>query len=883
MTNENLTHEEAALRASTISVDSYDVHIDLTHAKSDLETYPVATTIRFSASKGASTFIDYIHQSLESVKLNGLTLPLDQAVQGSRILLPQLEEHNTLSIKGRSYFSRSGEGLHRYLDPADGRIYLYTQYEPADCRRVFPNFEQPDLKAVFNFRITAPKNWVVSSNGELDREIEDPSDPSISQRVFKPTAPISTYITALVAGEYYTAFDTYTPSSRVNSGPIPLVAYCRQSLKEHFDYQNIFTVTKQGLDFFQDLFDYPYPYPKYEQAFVPEYNLGAMENPGLVTFTEGYIFISGADQSQLESRANVICHEMSHMWFGDLVTMKWWNDLWLKESFADFMGHLGAAEANGYQDAWVTFANSRKAWAYRQDQLPTTHPIVADIPHLEAARQNFDGITYAKGASALKQLVAYVGFDQFIEAVRLYFKRFEWSNTTLDDFLGVLDEVSDRDVRTWAKAWLQTSGLSELSCERRTAEDGSVRLLVRQLLPEGVPLELGRPHLLKVACFESRAGRLEQTGVLSADLPVGRGEVEVVLTERERGVVAAADLLLLNAEDLTYAKVALSEADGLEVALSQVSTVDDALSRGLLWGALWNMVRDGKLACSRFVKAVGLAAGFEGSASLLSNILGQAQAAISVYCPEVDRGKLWDSLYLDLAAALAGAREGSDRQLILVRSLLAVSAFSPLGLDFAGDVSRGARSEVEGFLSLAPGLAYDQTLGWKALGALAAQGVVSEVELAEARSFSPSATAERGFAFARAALPTVAAKEAAWRLVTEDLSLSNELLSATAAGFQLGSGQLLGRYRLAFFDVLASTWAARTGGMATRVIRGLFPAVELADGGVEDHPVVRATEAWLAEHVDAPSALRRLVIELGDDAVRALRVQQVNALGAGLV
>lgn len=878
--NENLTQEEAALRARTISVDTYDVHVDLTHASSDFETYPVATTVRFTASEGASTFIDYIHQSVESVKLNGVSLPVDEVVEGSRITLPGLQAENTLTIKGRSYFSRSGEGLHRYIDPADGKVYLYTQYEPADCRRVFPNFEQPDLKAVFNFRITAPKSWVVSSNAELDREIDDPSDSSISKRVFKSTAPISTYITAIVAGEYFTAFDTYTPASAVNSGPIPLVAYCRQSLKEHFDYQNIFAVTKQGLDFFQDLFDYAYPYPKYEQAFVPEYNLGAMENPGLVTFTEGYIFVSGADESQLEGRANVICHEMSHMWFGDLVTMKWWNDLWLKESFADFMGHLGAAEANGYKDAWVTFANSRKAWAYRQDQLPTTHPIVADIPHLEAARQNFDGITYAKGASALKQLVAYVGFDQFIEAARVYFKRFEWGNTTLDDFLGVLDEVSDRDVRTWAEAWLQTSGLSELSCKRVTGADGSVQLVVRQQLPVGVPAGLGRPHLLKIALFVSEGGRLVPTGVVSADIPVGQCEVVVGLTEQEQALVAAADVVLLNAEDLTYAKVALAEADGLEFALSQVSSVEDALSRGLLWGSLWNMVRDGKLASRRFVLAVGQAAAAEPSATLLSNIVDQAQAAISLYTPAGARGELWDALYAALSEALAGAKEGSDEQLILVRALLSVSAHSQLGLEFAQDLARGASGQVEGFISDAPGMSYNQTLGWKALGALAVQDAVTRQELDEARSFRPSATAERGYAFATAALPVAAAKQAAWNLVTEDMGLSNELLSATAAGFQHGPEELRTGYRDAFFELLAPTWAARTGGMATRVIRGLYPAVELAEGTAGTHPVVRATERWLAEHTDAPTALVRLVRELLDDAVRILNAQAYNASAA---
>ncbi|MFW0180423.1 aminopeptidase N [Rothia sp. P5766] len=877
MKNENLSQQEAATRADLITVDTYDIHIDLTHAAAGFETFPVATTVRFTAAAGQSTFIDYIHQAVDSVKLNGKTLPLDDVVQGSRITLPNLEKENTLTIKGRSYYSRSGEGLHRYTDPADNRTYLYTQYEPADCRRVFPCFEQPDLKAVFNFRVTAPKTWVVSSNAELDRELEDPSDSTISKRVFKPTARISTYITAILAGEYFVARDTYSPKSSVNSGKIPLVAYCRQSLAEHFDHDNIFAVTKQGLNFFQELFDYPYPYPKYEQAFVPEYNLGAMENPGLVTFTENYIFVSGADQSQLESRANVICHEMSHMWFGDLVTMKWWKDLWLKESFADFMGHLGAAEANGYKESWVTFANSRKAWAYRQDQLPTTHPIVAEIPHLEAARQNFDGITYAKGASALKQLVAYVGFDEFIAAARLYFKRHAWGNTTLDDFLAALDEVSDRDVRSWADAWLLTSGLSELSCRLVRDEQGNpATLTVQQALPPQVPASIGRPHRLQLATLALAHGRLTQTASIPLEMPAGTEEAQVKLSADELAQVADAAVLLLNAEDLTYAKVALTEQTGLSTALRHVSTLEDPLSRGLLWGSFWNMTRDSKLEANRFVTAVCQALPQEKSATLLSNIVAQAQSAISLYTPQDQRSLLWDALFRALLSALETATPGSDEQLIMVRTALSLTSHTRLGSDFARDVARGAYGPVDGHIPQAPGVRYNQTLGWKALNALAVNQQVTEQELDQARSYCPSATAERGYAFALAALPTAEAKAKAWQAVTGNPDLSNDLLSATAAGFQQGPESLRTEYRSPYFELLAQTWSERSGGMATRIIRGLYPAVELAEGRLDNHPVITATKDWLSQNQDAPTALVRLIRELLDDAQRILAAQEFN-------
>ncbi|MDO4898999.1 MAG: M1 family aminopeptidase, partial [Rothia sp. (in: high G+C Gram-positive bacteria)] len=624
----------------------------------------------------------------------------------------------------------------------------------------------------------------------------------------------------------------------------------------------------------QDLFDYAYPYPKYEQAFVPEYNLGAMENPGLVTFTESYIYVSGATESQLESRANVICHEMSHMWFGDLVTMKWWDDLWLKESFADFMGTLGAKEANGFEDAWVTFANQRKAWAYRQDQMPTTHPIVADIPHLEAARQNFDGITYAKGASALKQLVAYVGFDQFIESARVYFKRFAWGNTTLEDFLGVLDEVSDRDVRLWASAWLQTSGLSELSTERVRDDTGLLtQLRLTQELPVGVPETLGRPHQLKLATFTLDDNKLVETTVLPVEVPAGMPTFEVELTDAQRDHVSQADLLLLNAEDLTYAKINISEGDGRALALSHVSTIADALSRGVVWVSLWGQVRDGKLPASAFVQAVGNAASQESSATLLSNLMNQAQSAISLYAPQAQREELWDSLYLALYEALAQTEAGSDSQLILLRALLAISAHSKLGLELAQDVARGAYQTIAGDITEVPGIRYNQTLGWKALCALAVQDAVPQELLNQARAHKSSATAERGFAFATAALPTAVAKQAAFTAVTTDKNLSNDLLSATASGFQHGPENLRTSYRDTYFDLLLPTWQHRSIGMASRIIQGLYPTVDIAELTGQGHPVVLATEAWLAANQSAPTALRRLLAELLDDALRILNAQ----------
>ena len=886
MNNENLSREEAAERSALISVDTYDVHVDLTHAKNpESESYPTVTTVRFSSrTPGSETFIDYIHDSIDSVKLNGVELKLDEVIDGARIRLAKLQSENVLTIHGRSYYSRSGEGLHRYFDPSDGRVYLYTQHEPSDCRRVFPNFEQPDLKAVFNFRITAPKDWVVSSNGVLESQVTDPTDDSITKRVFSPTAKISTYITAIVAGEYFTATTTYKPKSKVNSGDIPLVVYCRQSLKPHFDYDHIFKVTENGLDFFQDLFDYPYPYPKYEQAFVPEYNIGAMENPGLVTFTEDYIFVSGATEDDLEGRTNTICHEMAHMWFGDLVTMKWWDDLWLKESFADFMGTLGAKEANHFEDAWVTFANNRKAWAYMQDQLPTTHPIVADIPHLEAAAQNFDGITYAKGASVLKQLVAYVGFKTFIEAAHVYFKRFEWGNTSLNDFLQVLNEVSGRDMQAWANAWLQTSGVSGLGTKRLYDADGQLTdLILTQELPVQHPTELGRPHVAKLETFALTDGKLTSTGLLSLEYPAERvSEYRVELTGEQKKLVGEADLLMLNAEDHTYAKVALTDEDGLQAAIEGVSTLESALSRGLIWGSLWENVRDARLPVTTYVDAVVRNVSKEPSASLLGTMVNNAQVAIATFSAPTGRERLYDTLYEAFSAALAQAQPGSDEQLILLRGLISVSTNATKGEELCRDIARGAFEDTTGDIADATGIPYDQNLGWSALGALASRNLVTVEDLERASKYSPSSISSNGFAYAMAALPDAEHKDAAYCTIMDDQSLSNDALASTINGYVRGPVELREQYYEPYFEALLGVWESRSIGMASRIVRGLYPKAPYNTGSttglsVNDNPSIKLAQQWLEANPQAPSALRRLVLEAQDHGRRSILAQQFNA------
>lgn len=466
----NLTRSEAQSRTQLLEVDSYSVHIDVSNAETEADTYLSRTVVDFSARFVDSTFIDLIADSVTSVLINGESLSPADVFDGARVTFPVRAGRNSLTIEARARYSTSGEGLHRFTDQADGKTYLYTQYEPTDARRVFANFDQPDLKAEFIFTVTAPAHFQVLSNRAEART--EPADGAAVTHYFEPTLKQSSYITCITAGPYEGATDSWTDPRTGQT--VQLGAWTRASLVDHLDAEDIFGVTKAGLDFFTSEFDYPYPWGKYDQIFVPEYNLGAMENPGLVTFTDNLIFRDKVTDANYESRANVILHEMAHMWFGDLVTMKWWDDLWLKESFADFMGGLALAEATRFTDGWVTFALRRKAWAYTQDLYPTTHPIVADIPDVEAAKLNFDGITYAKGASVLKQLVAFVGREAFFAGSRLYFRRFEYGNTELADFLECLAEAApDRDIANWAAAWLGTSGVSELSLQLTTADGSS--------------------------------------------------------------------------------------------------------------------------------------------------------------------------------------------------------------------------------------------------------------------------------------------------------------------------------------------------------------------------------------------------------------------------
>lgn len=869
-----LTRDEAAARAELIEIDSYDIELDLSNVlELDEPTYPVTTTINFTAAtSGAQTFLNYLGSSVESIVLNGKNLAVADAVGTARIALPDLETTNQVTIRSHSTYSHSGEGLHRFRDPVDGQVYVYSQFEPADARRVYPNMEQPDLKAAFHISMVGPDTWTLASNAvESDRQT---LDNGFVRVIFAPTQRMSTYLTTFLAGPYAIFEDTWSGHTETGAGAIDLRIMTRQSLVDHVDAASLFELTQQGLTWFHDQFQVAYPWGKYDQVFVPEYNLGAMENPGLVTFNEQYIFTSRATVSQHMQRATTLMHEMSHMWFGNLVTMQWWDDLWLKESFADFYGTKAVAEATQLPGAWQSFAHQRKAWAYRQDSYPTTHPIVADIVDLEAAAQNFDGITYAKGAAVIKQLFHYVGEKTFLQACRTYFKHFAYGTAQLADFLAILEETSGLAIDSWATAWLQTSGPSTL----RAYIDESGGVTVKQHAVD--PLtgqEVLRPHAFCVAVFTvNDADQL--ASIAETDVAFGDDEDSVPVTDI-RIPQDAKRAVIVNQHDHTYAQVEFDE-DTL-TAVTRYPMVDaDSTAVATVWSTLWTMVRQASLPAAEFITAVTNLGHTIEDVSIHARVLDQAVDAIKEFAPMGQRTRLTKQLATALLDALVVLEPGSDRQ----RS--AARAFATLGQGtdaVAAELTFLLAADPTSALS--PGLDIDDELQWLLLTSLASLGRVDAERLDRELAASHTATNELRYRTAIAALPNPARQAELWQEVFDGTdrrgnALSNAALTATAAGLRssstLGSADQL----QVLLDGLTWIWGSRSNNLATRTINGLFPVRHApVKGGLDaqdQHPVVATIDAWLAQHHNAPAALRRIIIERRADIVDRL-IAQVTA------
>ncbi|MDI9884254.1 aminopeptidase N [Streptomyces sp. HNM0645] len=853
MPGTNLTREEAQARARLLTVDSYEIDLDLTGAQEG-GTYRSVTTVRFdSAEHGAETFIDLVAPAVHEVVLNGRPQDVAAVFRDSRIALRHLHEGpNELTVVADCAYTNTGEGLHRFVDPVDQQTYLYTQFEVPDARRVFANFEQPDLKATFRFTVKAPEGWTVVSNSPTP-------EPKDNVWHFEPTPRISTYITALIVGPYHSVHSSYEKDGQ----SVPLGIYCRPSLAEFLDADAVFEVTRQGFDWFQEKFDYAYPFAKYDQLFVPEFNAGAMENAGAVTIRDQYVFRSKVTDAAYETRAETILHELAHMWFGDLVTMEWWNDLWLNESFATYTSIACQAYAPGskWPQAWTTFANSMKTWAYRQDQLPSTHPIMAEINDLDDVLVNFDGITYAKGASVLKQLVAYVGTDEFFRGVQAYFKRHAFGNTRLTDLLSALEETSGRDLKTWSSAWLETAGINVLRPVIDTDTAGTITsFAVKQeapALPSGAKGEpVLRPHRIAIGFYDlDGAGKLVRTDRVELDVD---GEFTAVreLVGKHRPAV-----VLLNDDDLTYAKVRLDE-ESLRTVTEHLGDFADSLPRALCWASAWDMTRDGELPTRDYLSLVLSGIGKESDIGVVQSLHRQVKLALDLYAaPEWRETGLtqWTDATL---AHLRSSEAGSDHQLAWARAF-AATARTPQQLDLLQALLEG-RDSIEG-------LAVDTELRWAFLERLAATGVYDEEEIAAELARDRTAAGERHAATARAARPTPEAKAEAWESVVASGALPNAVQEAVIGGFvQTDQRELLAPYTEKYFAAVKGVWESRSHEVAQQIAVGLYPALQVSAETLD------ATDAWLDSA--APSAaLRRLVLESRAGVERALKARAVDA------
>ncbi|MDO9063081.1 MAG: aminopeptidase N [Microbacterium sp.] len=845
MPGENLTRAEAIERARVVAVDSYAVVLDLTDPG---ETFESTTTIRFRATPGASTFVDFVHRELRIVTLNGVALDPDAVSEGRvRVLIDDLAAENELVISGLAEYTNSGEGLHKFIDPVDEETYLYSQFEVPDARRMYATFEQPDLKATFQLTVAAPAKWkVVSNQPSPDPE---PVTTDTARWAFEPTPRISVYLTALIAGPYHEVRDELVSA---DGRTIPLGIFCRASLAGYLDPAYLFEITKKGFAFYEALFDYPYPFAKYDQLFVPEFNAGAMENVGAVTFTETYVFRSKVTDAIKERRVVTILHELAHMWFGDLVTMKWWNDLWLNESFAEFISTLATAEATEWTEAWTTFAAMEKSWAYRQDQLPSTHPIVATINDLEDVQVNFDGITYAKGGSVLKQLVAYVGRDRFVEGVRRYFREHAFSNTELKDLLAELEAASGRDLADWSAKWLETAGVNTLRPELETDAYGvitSVRVL--QTAPADYPTI--RPHRLVIGSYDLRDGALARVGRVELDVDGARTEVPELAGER-------APLILINDEDLAYAKVRM-DPESLEVAIEHLAEFRDALPRTLVWGSVWDATRDAEVPGRDYVRLVLGNIGAETESTTVRTTLTQLLQTARTYVDPATRSSVLAEIGAALWRLAQDAADGSDNQFQFVKFLANVASDNEL------DVLQGL---FDGSLELA-GLPVDTDLKWELLDGLVLGGRAGEAEISAMLTSDPTASGEQSAARARATIPTSEAKLAAFSRVVDRSDAPNLIVRNTGLGFlHVNHASVLEPVVEKYFGALTRIWTSRSYHIAETLVMGFYPSP------IANRSLLDSTRAWLDANPGIP-ALRRLVSENAANVERALAAQARDA------
>jgi len=843
---ENLTRVEAQERKAIIDVTSFEVELDLTTSP---ETFLSTTKVRFTAKDGASTFIDAITKTVHSVTLNGTALDPAVVSDGVRIQLPDLRSDNVLEVVADAMYTNTGEGLHRFVDPVDNEVYLYSQFEVPDSRRVFAVFEQPDLKATFQFTVTAPANWAVVSNSPTPEPtgVRD----SVSTWRFAPTGILSSYVTAIVAGPYVAVRDELVSS---DGRVIPLGIFARKSLSQYLDAEYIFEKTKQGFEFYEKHFDYPYPFEKYDQLFVPEFNAGAMENAAAITFTESYVFRSKVTDAIKERRVVTILHELAHMWFGDLVTMKWWNDLWLNESFAEWASTLATAEATEWNEAWTTFQAMEKSWAYRQDQLPSTHPVVATINDLEDVQVNFDGITYAKGGSVIKQLVAWVGLPEFMQGVAAYFKKHAHSNTELSDLLAELEKTSGRELTQWSKLWLETAGVNTLRPVIEEGEDGTITAFaVKQEAAADYPTI--RPHRLAIGFYNLHGGKLRRDHRVEIDVDGSSTDVPELVGQKRP------DLVLVNDEDLAYAKIRLDEKS-LAVAMEHLEDIDDPLARSIVWGAAWDATRDAEASPSDYVQLVLNNIAAETESTTIRTTLTQLTTVARAYVTPERRQETIEAVGDGLWILAKEADAGSDAQFQFAKFFANIAS--------TADHVATLRGLLDGSVAL-DGLEIDTDLRWEILEGLVLNGAADAAEVDAELEGDNTSNGAQAAARAHATVPTVEGKRKAFDSLVESDTLPNAIVRMVTMGYQhVNDPSVLEGLVAPYFAMLGDIWANRSYKIAEYVVLGLYPAP------LASQELVDATNAWLAANPETP-ALRRLVVENLAGVERALKAQERDA------
>jgi aminopeptidase N len=848
----NLTQVEAAERARLLEVTGYDIALDLTdgHGNPGDGTFRSTTVITFRcAEPGAGTFVEAAAVSVRSATLNGRPVDLGSFSAEKGLSLTGLAAENTLVVDADFAYSGSGQGMQRSPDPVDKEIYLYSQFETADAQRVYACFDQPDLKSVFTWHATVPGHWKVVSNMPVDHEV--PGGPGTKTVHFTPSVRMSTYITALCAGPYHEVRDEHDG--------ISLGVFCRASMARYLDTDDLFLVTKQGFDFFHEQFGMRYPLAKYDQLWVPDFNAGAMENFGCVTHAEAhYIFRSQVTDFEYEQRANTILHELAHMWFGDLVTMRWWNDLWLNESFAEWASHWCNSEATRFTDAWTTFLSVRKSWGYRQDQLSSTHPVYCEMPDLEAVEVNFDGITYAKGASVIKQLVAYVGLDSFLTGLRAYFARHAWQNATFDDLLTELESASGRELRKFAAQWLETAQVNTLRPIIEVGPDGSYAgVVVQQEAPADYPTL--RTHRIGVGLYDLDGERLVRRDLLEIDV-TGEHTAIPALTG-----VPVADVLLLNDDDLSYAKLRLDE-HSMATVVRHLAGLDSSLARALCWNAAWDMLRDAELAARDYVTLVCSGLPAESDINLTTWTFRQAASAVGQFADPAWAPTGWSQLASLARNSLAAAEPGSGWQLSWARSFVIAAR------------TADELAELRGWLTgsqVPEGLVVDTELRWTLLQALASMGAATEQEIEDELSGDRTASGEREAAIARALVPTAENKARVWEKLTSDADLPNWLNRSLLSGFQTTKHvELTAPYASRFFDVVGDVWARSDSEPAQEFAMMAYPGYQISE------ETIALTDEWLARD-GQPASLRRLVAEGRDGVVRALQARAKDIAAAG--